>query len=162
MVVPIPTFPTKLLRFIQPKLHTRAAEKIDPVTYEVVRHAMWNINVEHGNTIMRISGSPSCAYGHDFNPSLMDENGDFVFFGPFLQYLSSATGSAVKWTMEHRSDNPGIEDGDIFLTNDPWIGATHQSDVALVAPVFWGRRVVLLGRQHVASVGHGRHRARRV
>ena len=119
------------------KRHTRAAEKIDPVTYEVVRHAMWNINVEHGNTIMKISGSPSCAYGHDFNPSLMDENGDFVFFGPFLQYLSSATGSAVKWTLEYRSDNPGIFDGDIFLTNDPWIGATHQSDVALIAPVFW-------------------------
>ena len=118
-------------------LHSEAVEDIDPITYEVVRHAMWNINVEHGNTIMKISGSPSCAYGHDFNPSLMDENGDFVFFGPFLQYLSSATGSAIKWTMENRSDNPGIYDGDIFLTNDPWIGATHQSDVALVAPVFW-------------------------
>ncbi|MCS6927705.1 MAG: hydantoinase B/oxoprolinase family protein, partial [Candidatus Binatia bacterium] len=88
-------------------------------------------------TIMKISGSPSCAYGHDFNPCLLDERGDFVFFGPFLQYLSSATGSAVKWTLEYRSDNPGIEDGDIFLTNDPWIGATHQSDVALIAPVFW-------------------------
>lgn len=133
-----PYIPSKTLK-IDPKLklHTRAAEKIDPVTYEVVRHAMWNINVEHGNTIMRISGSPSCAYGHDFNPSLHDENGDFVFFGPFLQYLSSATGSAIKWTMENRSDNPGIADGDIFLTDDPWIGATHQSDVALVAPVFW-------------------------
>lgn len=133
-----PYIPGKALR-IDPglKLHTRAAERLDPVTYEVVRHAMWNINVEHGNTIMKISGSPSCAYGHDFNPCLLDERGDFVFFGPFLQYLSSATGSAVKWTLEYRSDNPGIHDGDIFLTNDPWIGATHQSDVALVAPVFW-------------------------
>jgi N-methylhydantoinase B len=133
-----PYIPGKTLR-IAPglTLHTRAAEAIDPVTYEVVRHALWNINVEHGNTIMKISGSPSCAYGHDFNPCLLDERGDFVFFGPFLQYLSSATGSAVKWTLEYRSDNPGIEDGDIFLTNDPWIGATHQSDVALIAPVFY-------------------------
>ena len=40
------------------------------------------------------------AYGHDFNPSILDERGDFVFFGPFLQYLSSASGSAVKWTLE--------------------------------------------------------------
>lgn len=133
-----PYIPPKTLH-IHPslQLHTAAAKNLDPVTYEVVRHAMWNINVEHGNTIMKISGSPSCAYGHDFNPSLMDEHGDFVFFGPFLQYLSSATGSAVKWTMEYRSENPGIHDGDIFLTNDPWIGATHQSDVALIAPVFW-------------------------
>ena len=119
------------------KLHTGCAEDIDPITYEVIRHAMWNINVEHGNTIMRISGSPICAYGHDFNPCLLDETGGFVFFGPFLQYLSSASGTAVKWTLEHRSDNPGIGEGDIFLTNDPWIGATHQSDVTLMAPVFW-------------------------
>jgi N-methylhydantoinase B len=119
------------------KLHTEAVERMDPVTYEVIRHALWNINVEHGVTIMKISGSPICAYGHDFNPCLLDEKGDFVFFGPFLQYLSSATSSAVKWTLEYRSENPGIEDGDIFLTNDPWIGATHQSDVTLIAPVFW-------------------------
>jgi N-methylhydantoinase B len=119
------------------KLHTRSASKLDPITYEVVRHAMWNANVEHGNTIMKISGSPICAYGHDFNPCLLDERGDFVFFGPFLQYLSSATSSAVKWTLENRSANPGIHDGDIFLTNDPWIGATHQSDVVVIAPVFW-------------------------
>ncbi len=119
------------------KLHTEAASNLDPITYEVVRHALWNINVEHGLTIMKISGSPICAYGHDFNPCLLDEKGDFVFFGPFLQYLSSATSSAVKWTLEYRSENPGIEEGDIFLTNDPWIGATHQSDVTLIAPVFW-------------------------
>lgn len=119
------------------RLHTETEKIIDPVTYEVVRHAMWNVNVEHGNIIMKISGSPICAYGHDFNPCLLDHQGDFVFFGPFLQYLSSATSSAVKWTLENRSENPGIEDGDIFLTNDPWIGATHQSDVTLIAPVFW-------------------------
>jgi N-methylhydantoinase B len=75
-----PYIPDKELK-VHPSLkrHSRAAEKVDPVTYEVVRHAMWNLNVEHGNTIMKISGSPSCAYGHDFNPCLLDENGDFVF-----------------------------------------------------------------------------------
>ncbi len=119
------------------KLHREAAEQIDPITYEVLRYALWNLNVEHGNTIVKVSGSPIAAYSHDFNPALLDENGDFVLFGPFLQYLSSAVGSAVKWTMEYRSENPGIHEGDIFLTNDPWVGATHQSDVALMAPVFW-------------------------
>jgi len=60
-----------------------------------------------------------------------------VFFGPFLQYLSAASGSAVKWTLEYRSSNPGIHDGDIFLTNDPWVGAIHQADVCIFAPLFW-------------------------
>jgi len=119
------------------KLHDKTEEDLDPISFEVIRYAMWNINVEQGNTLLRVSGSPIAAYGHDFNPCLLDEQGNFVFFGPFLQYLSSVSGSAVKWTLEHRSTNPGIEDGDVFLTNDPWVGAIHQADVCLFAPLFW-------------------------
>ena len=29
----------------------------------------------------------------------------------------------------------------MFMTNDPWIGATHQNDLAVLAPVFWEDRV---------------------
>jgi N-methylhydantoinase B len=122
-------------------LHTDFDDHVDPITHEVLRHALWNVNAEHGNTIMKISGSPICAYGHDFNPAILDEHGDFVFFGPFLQYLGAATGSAVKWTLEKRSENPGIHEGDVFLTNDPWVGSTHQSDVAIYAPVFWEEKL---------------------
>jgi len=133
-----PYVPSSPLR-VDPALHLHrsVADELDPITMEVIRYAMWNINVEQGNTLLSVSGSPIAAYGHDFNPCLLDESGDFVFFGPFLQYLSSASGSAVKWTLENRSTNPGIRDGDIFLTNDPWVGAIHQADVCIFAPLFW-------------------------
>jgi hypothetical protein len=39
----------------------------------------------------------------------------------------------VKWTLENRSDSPGIRDGDMFLANDTWVGAAHQMDVMLLA-----------------------------
>jgi len=118
------------------RLHEEVDPGLDPITHEVLRHALWQVNAEHGDTIMRISGSPVCAYGHDFNPVICDERGDVIFFGPFIQYLAGATGSAIKWTLENRAANPGIGPGDIFLTNDPWIGPPHQADVALLAPVF--------------------------
>jgi N-methylhydantoinase B len=120
------------------KLSKSAAATVDPVTHEVLRHALWNVNLEHGNTVLRMSGSPIAAYGHDFNPAILDEEGNFVFFGPFLQYLAAATSGAVKWTLEYRSENPGIGPGDMFLFNDPWVASTHQSDVGIVAPVFVG------------------------
>ena len=31
--------------------------------------------------------------------------------------------------MENFSDDPGIDEGDMFLASDPWIGASHQMDV---------------------------------
>src|ERR1700761_2201172 len=120
---------------IAEELHRETAE-VDPTTFEVLRHALWNVLMEHGTTITRTSGSAVVVYSHDFNPVILDEWGDFVFIGPWLQYLVAASSPAAKWTMENRHPRPGIEPGSMFLSNDPWIGATHQSDVALLAPVF--------------------------
>jgi len=119
------------------KLHSEYDMDLDPVTFEVVRHGMWNINEEHGGTIQRISGSPVAMYALDLNPTIMTEDAEFVYVGPFMQYMSGVADTQVKWILENRSDNPGIADGDMFLANDPWVGAAHQQDVMLICPVFW-------------------------
>jgi N-methylhydantoinase B len=51
--------------------------------------------------------------------------------------MSGVSDVQVKWTLEYRSGNPGIFEGDMFLSNDPWVGAAHQMDVTLLNPVFW-------------------------
>src|SRR5689334_2244151 len=110
---------------ISPKLrlHREADATVDPVTFEVIRHALWNINEEHGATIQRISGSPVAMYALDLNPSILTEDAEFIFFGPYMQYMSGVTDTQVKWILENRSDNPQIREGDMFLANDPWVGA---------------------------------------
>ena len=123
------------------KLHSEFGSDLDPVTFEVVRHGMWNINEEHGGTIQRVSGSPIAMYALDLNPTIMTEDAEFVYVGPYMQYMSGVADTQVKWTLENRSENPGINDGDMFLANDPWVGAAHQQDVMLLCPVFWGGRL---------------------
>jgi len=125
---------------IEALMHREAAE-LDATDFEVLRHALWNVNIEHGTTIIRTSGSPVVVYAHDFNPVILDEWGDYVYFGPWLQYLVAASSPAVKWILENRHPSPGVEPGSMFMTNDPWIGATHQSDLAVLAPVFWEGKV---------------------
>src|SRR3990167_2446976 len=61
------------------KLHRKAQRNIDLVTFEVVRHALWNVNEEHGATIQRLSGSPVAMYALDLNPSILAEDGEFVY-----------------------------------------------------------------------------------
>ena len=56
------------------KLHRTFANNLDPVTYEVIRHNLWNINLEHGATIQRISGSPVAIFALDLNPSILTED----------------------------------------------------------------------------------------
>jgi len=118
------------------KFFDRKAEALDPITYEVIRNNLWSINEVHGDTIVRVSGSPIAAFGFDFNPSIMTSSGDFVYFGPYLQFHAGMQDTQVKWILENRSQNPGIRDGDMFLSNDPWVGTCHQNDVMLCCPVF--------------------------
>jgi N-methylhydantoinase B len=117
-------------------LHRESTDKIDPITYEVIRHNLWNINEELGMTIQRISGSPVAMYAFDLNSSIFTEDGEFIYYGPYQLYMSGVSDVQVKWTLEHRSKNPGIHDDDMFLSNDPWVGAAHQMDVTLLTPVF--------------------------
>jgi len=117
-------------------LHREWTDKIDPITYEVIRHNLWNINEELGMTIQRISGSPVAMYAFDLNSSIFTEDGEFIYYGPYQLYMSGVSDVQVKWTLEYRSKNPGIHEDDMFLSNDPWVGAAHQMDVTLLTPVF--------------------------
>ena len=53
---------------------------------------------EHGATIQRLSGSPVAMYALDLNPSILTEDAEFVYFGPYMQYMSGvscSTGAAI-------------------------------------------------------------------
>src|SRR2546430_34653 len=78
------------------KLHKKAKKGLDPVTFEVVRHALWNVNEEHGATIQRLSGSPVAMYALDLNPSILTQDAEFVYFGPYMQYMSGVTDTKFK------------------------------------------------------------------
>ena len=115
--------------------HTKG-EDIDPITYEVIRHRIWRAVWDGGITTARMCVSPITWITRDLQSALFLENGDCVFFGPFLQYMAGMLEPSLKWILENRGEDPGINPGDIFLMNDPWIGTVHQPDVGLMGPIF--------------------------
>jgi N-methylhydantoinase B len=113
-------------------------DSVDPLSYEVIRHRLWMSTLEMGEALKRMSGSIVVTDANDFNFAIMDEVGDIAQLGPYNVGLAVALDRAAKWTLENRAENPGLEDGDMFLCNDPWVGGgMHQNDVAVFAPVFW-------------------------
>ncbi|HEX4225797.1 MAG TPA: hydantoinase B/oxoprolinase family protein [Pseudonocardiaceae bacterium] len=120
------------------RLHTTTADDVDPVTFEVVRYSLMNINLEHGQTLQRLCVSPVTMITRDFQPSITTADGDLVFLGPYLQYFSTTQSLTIKWILENRADDPGIEPGDMYVSNDPFVGAPHQPDTMVAAPVFVG------------------------
>ncbi|MCT2557520.1 hydantoinase B/oxoprolinase family protein [Tsuneonella sp. YG55] len=117
------------------ELHEDVAEVLDPTDYEVIRQKLWTINLAHGDTITRISGSPVLAT-LDFNMSILTEDADVVMNAPYIQFLNAGAPLGIRYIMENYSTAPGIDEGDIFCCNDPWIAACHQMDVLFAAPIF--------------------------
>ena len=115
-------------------LHTGGATDIDPITFEVVRHSLWNTNQEHGTVLANLAVSPIILETRDFQTAILSETGELLFFGPYLQYLGGFMDMVVHYIIEHHGQR--IAPGDMWLVNDPWIGTAHQPDVNVMCPVF--------------------------
>lgn len=122
------------------KVHTVTDDQVrnvDPLTYEVIRHRLASVTNEMGEALMRMSGSPIVTDANDFDFALSDELGQEVQVGLYNTMLVGAVDLAIYWTLRHRVTNPGIEEGDMFLCNDPWVGGgLHQSDAMVYQPIF--------------------------
>lgn len=122
------------------RLHAVSEQEVhavDPLTYEVIRHRLAAITEEMGEGLKRMSGSVVVTDCNDFGATILDECGDSVVVGLYNTQLAASVDMAVKWTLENRTENPGLKPGDMFLCNDPWVGGgLHQNDVTIFAPLF--------------------------
>lgn len=128
---------------------------IDPVTLEIQWNRLITIMNETDTTLVRTSFSTIVGEGRDFACILVDEKGHAL-----TQSTFSSTGftvmlpRAVRSMLEHFPPET-LSDGDILITNDPWIGAGHLPDVIVVRPVFRGGQPVayIATAAHVADIG---------
>ena len=139
------------------KLHRRVAPTIDPITYELIRYSLININLEHTALIQKLAVSQLVILSRDYQSAMLTEDGEIVLVGPCIQFFAKLAALGAQYVLEHRSRNPGIAPGDMFFTNDCFIGASHQMDGSLVAPVFIGDELFcwITNTLHYQDVGGG-------
>ncbi|HZO05214.1 MAG TPA: hydantoinase B/oxoprolinase family protein [Solirubrobacterales bacterium] len=113
--------------------------RLDPITYEVIRNRLWAINDEQAQTAARKSGSQFIYEAFDFNAGLLDGDGNGLFAGVYVLFHTTGLDMTVKEIMRRF---PDISDGDVFITNDPWVGAIHFNDFVTVTPIFADGEIV--------------------
>ncbi|MBI4331172.1 MAG: hydantoinase B/oxoprolinase family protein [Chloroflexi bacterium] len=111
--------------------------KIDPIAFEILRHRLFAINDEAAATLRAVSGSPVANEAYDFNTGITNAKGEVVATGIYVGVHAITLEAIIKGILDNYAENPGIRPGDMFICNDPYWGAAHQNDVALVAPIFW-------------------------
>lgn len=126
--------------------------RLDPITYEVIRNRLWAINDEQAQTAARKSGSQFIYEAFDFNSGLLDRDGNGLFAGVYVLFHTTGLDMTVKAVMEQFGD---VKDGDMFITNDPWVGAIHFNDFVVVTPIFADGEIIAWGAlvMHYQDVG---------
>ena len=118
------------------------APPLDAALFEVLRNRLWAINDEAVDAIVAVSGSPIATEGNDFNSGILTAAGEVALAGPYVLVHAAALGQVVRYVIKQFGDDPGIGPGDMFITNDTYVGAPHQPDVMVVAPVFRGDELI--------------------
>jgi N-methylhydantoinase B len=115
--------------------------RVDPVTFEIIRHKLEAINEEQGIALKDVSVSPIVTAASDFNNALYTADGRIASMGPQVVFHSGAMPVVLRHVREAFPDDE-ILDGDMFIVNDPYFGAVHHPDVSLVAPIFHDGKLV--------------------
>lgn len=129
---------------------TTSSGSIDPITFEVIRHKLAAITEEQAITLKSVSGSPVVTDATDFNNGIYLADGSIVTMGPQVLFHTGTMSSVIRHIIHDYSVNPGINEGDMFILNDPYRGAVHQPDISIVAPIFHDG-------QHIAWAGSCAH-----
>ena len=111
--------------------------KLDPVTFEILRHRVWAINEEACTTLRLVSGSPVANEAFDMDCGLLTADGQVFVVGAYIVIHATSVDLVVQDIMREYKDNPGINEGDMFICNDPYVGAQHQNDTVVCGPIHW-------------------------
>jgi N-methylhydantoinase B len=115
----------------------------DPITLEVIRHRLDTIAEEMQTVLLRSSCSPIVKEGLDASASLFTIGGQTLAQACAIPIHLGTMIPAISKIME-KFPLAEMEEGDIYILNDPYHGGTHLPDFAILMPVFSSGRPLAL------------------
>lgn len=138
----------------QTQLNANTSTTADPVRLEIFNNLFASIAERMGTTLQRTSFSTNVKERLDFSCAIFDRRGQLVVNAPHIPVHLGAMGETVQRII---ADNPDLQPGDVYVTNDPYRGGSHLPDVTVVTPVHDQTTQELLfftaSRAHHAEIG---------
>ena len=110
----------------------------DPITTEVVRHALNSAANQMKQALIRTSFSPVIYEVLDFAVALYDKDVRLLAQAPSLPMFMGTLDFCIRESVAGVGGVEELEPGDILLYNWPYGTGSHPQDVAMVMPVFSG------------------------
>ncbi len=138
---------------------TQAPDGANAPLTELAKQLLWDrllaLVEEQAQTLMRTAFSTVVREAGDLSAGVFDTQGQML-----AQAITGTPGhvNAMAAAVAHflrRYPIDTLVDGDVLVTNDPWLGTGHLNDFTVVTPVFRGSACIALfaATSHIADVG---------
>ncbi len=131
--------------------------RLDAVDVGIIWSRFVSVADEMVSALVRTSFSTMVRESGDFSVMLFDGRGRFLAQGAVGVPSFTGTGPNTVGAILEIIPPSELHDGDVIITNDPWIGTGHVYDINVLKPVFHQGRIVgyCLTVSHLADVGGG-------
>ncbi|WP_321943875.1 hydantoinase B/oxoprolinase family protein [Paraburkholderia tropica] len=128
---------------------------LDPIFLEVFWARVKSVVNEAAKLIMRTSFSTLSTEANDFAVVMTDSHGYTLVenSGSIPSFIGTLPRTVQAALAEFGAD--AMRPGDVFVTNNPWIGTGHLNDVTLVKPIFLDNKLIAFAAStaHVPDIG---------
>lgn len=127
----------------QEREHT-GSELSTPILMRIIGGAFSSMAKEMASVLFRMSYSSIIRESEDLGAGVFDADGNVLAESDSTPMFMGAMPKIVQGVIKVLGDD--IHEGDVILHNDPYLGATHSPDVAVIIPIFHeGKRVGFAG-----------------
>jgi N-methylhydantoinase B len=129
--------------------------ELSAITLEILWQRLISIMDEIDNATVRTSFSTIVGESRDFACILVDQDGYSLCQSSFSPPDFCVILPRTTRAMLEKFPKETLREGDVLVTNDPWLGAGHLPDYVVVTPVFWREQIVaFMGTiAHLSDVG---------
>ena len=128
---------------------------ISPIDLQIMWNRLIAVVEEQAQTLLRTAFSTAVREAGDLSAGVFDVNGRMI-----AQAVTGTPGhvNSMALSVGHflkRFPAETMREGDVYLTNDPWLSTGHLYDFTVVTPAFHRGRMVALfaSTAHVVDIG---------
>ncbi len=134
---------------------TTGTQRQVPIVAEIIRNALVSVTNEMKIDLMRSSYNPIIYEMLDFSVGLFTEEAETLAQAAGLPQFLCDMPNAVRSIVADAGGVEAMEEGDVYLTNDPYTSSFHLNDVTVVTPLFRDGRVIAFAgaRAHWHDMG---------
>jgi len=129
-------------------------KKVDPIVVAVLDSRFEAINEEMGRVLIRTSRSTVFSEARDFAVSVFDKRLRLIAQREYVPILAGA--NCVSLENIAAAFEGDINEGDVFIHNDPYAGNSHIGDLNIAKPVFYKGELMFwaIVKGHMADTGN--------